>query len=344
MNTFVKTNMLNVLPASKPATAKGLTLIELMVAVGILSMMILAFASIMASSRKVVIGSQVIMRGNTAAEAVGQTLRDSLRRATQNGFLCISTADEPGIPAADKSPQLLVCTSGAVDSKTGGYRGTGSISCYGLCPALPLTLSTTVLWHQEWILRPGTTLVKDTDVLNYDLSDVQAWPRASLVLTATTVDTTVSLLTNPAATYMTDAYYMPTDPADKNKPGIYTSPATLAEVNQAWKILATNCSNLEIAWTQGDTNTAGELIWYDKNNPSPTWAVTNTVASGTLEYNADTSGLPANARYRVLWTKDNQSKWPKAIRIRFALKDPLMLAEFSDTAGSIYEVICPVAR
>lgn len=312
------------LSAAARRRAHGLTLVELLVAVGILSMMILAFATIMNQSRKVVTGSQSIMRANTAAEAIMQSFRDSIRRMTQNGFLCIDTE----YAGTTTVPRLYLTTAGVADSKTMAESGTGSFSCFGLCNASSGTER--ILWRQEWVLRPGIgSWEQDVDqdtIRNADLSQVQSLPRYSAANNSDDVNDLVNFLANIA-------------PASLNP-----SPSTLAEVNAAWQLLASQCDHLTISWTDGSPGTF--LQWYDKDNPqqpgaSPAGWEDRDVAAGQIEYDAD----PASGtyRYRALWTKDNQSNWPRAIRVRFWLNDPTM-QEFTGPNGMFYEVICPVAR
>ena len=307
------------LSAAARRRAGGLTLVELLVAVGILSMMILAFATIMNQSRKVVTGSQSLMRANTAAEAIMQSFRDSIRRMTQNGFLCIDTQ------ADGKTPGLVMTTAGIADSKTLPETGTSSFSCYGLCGASSGTGP--ILWHQEWIMRPGAGWAQDNDVIRgADLGQVQALPRCNTAATNDDVNDLVEFLVGRA-------------------PGaLNPSPSALAEVNAAWQLLASQCDHLTISWTDGSAGTF--LQWYDKDNPQTTGWETRGVdfppSSAPVEYNAN-YGTANPARYRALWTKDNQSNWPRAIRVRFWLKDSTM-QEFTGPNGMFYEVICPVAR
>ncbi len=312
------------LSAAARRRAHGLTLVELLVAVGILSMMILAFATIMNQSRKVVTGSQSIMRANTAAEAIMQSFRDSIRRMTQNGFLCIDTFPSANLLVND-SPQLFLTTAGIADSKTQGQSGTASIAGFGLCPDSSIA-GQCVLWHQNLLLKtpPAGGWPASSDIWGFDLKDIQGLPR----------DVINSGIHGQLGAEGNVAGNRPAD--------LPSSPGSLAEVNNAWKLLAQNCKYLTISWTDGSPGPF--LQWYDKDNPKDSNWKNNSISTvgAPVEFNAKANASDPD-RYRALWTKDNQSNWPRAIRVRFWLNDPTM-QEFTGPNGMFYEVICPVAR
>lgn len=308
----------------------GLTLIELIVGVAILSIMILAFGIIMSESRKVVSVSQANMRGNSEAYAIAQTIREDIRHLTQNGFLCITERDVAGLPA---KAQTLVYTAAnpspsVTNSAIAGANGT--VAAMGLCNnTKPATAGGgPVLFRASWLLSStiGVTAA-DKDVFfstagaTSDLSMFQTAARGGLD----------SYITN----ILTTAGYVPSQ--------VVCPPTTLAEVNELWKYLATNCTDLQISWMDGsvypaaEVAKAGQIRWFDRNAPKDsTWAA-KTIASGTVEY-ADAAG-----NYRALWTHHDQTNWPVAIRIRFKLNDPNLAEQFR-VSGVDYEVICPIAR
>lgn len=67
----------------------GMTLIELLVSLGVLAMISIAFATIMSQSQRVVDKSNALMRSNATASAIAQTLRDDLACLSSEGFLYV---------------------------------------------------------------------------------------------------------------------------------------------------------------------------------------------------------------------------------------------------------------
>ena len=85
-------------------------------------------------------------------------------------------------------------------------------------------------------------------------------------------------------------------------------PTTASDLKNLWQVLVTNIDDFKVFWTDGTKGTDGNLKW----QISP-----------------------------MLWTHKNQTNWPKAIRITFAITDPSMPKEMQG-AGHPYEVICIV--
>jgi prepilin-type N-terminal cleavage/methylation domain-containing protein len=95
--------------------------------------------------------------------------------------------------------------------------------------------------------------------------------------------------------------------ASTSPTGLQLPPANATQLKNLWQVLVTNVSNLQISWTDGT-----------KSGSNMNWLTTST-----------------------LWTHQDQTNWPRAIRISFLIKDPLMPKEFRGTA---YEVICTVGH
>jgi hypothetical protein len=85
-------------------------------------------------------------------------------------------------------------------------------------------------------------------------------------------------------------------------------PTTASDLKNLWQVLVTNIDDFKVSCTNGTKGTDGNLKW--DINPG-------------------------------LWTHKNQTNWPKAIRITFAITDPSMPKEMQG-AGHPYEVICIV--
>jgi len=319
-----------------------MTMIELLVAVAILSIMILSFAAILTQAQRVVSGTEKSIRAKAAAGAMAQVFRDDLRRATRHGLLCI-TQDADGGP-----PRLIVTTAGVTPSKVHAQTGTGSLCQYGLAVNQSATTSPPVLYAQRWVLRKGAVPIPPTDLLDYDLANIQALPRGGTVLPEWDMDRLVSQMVNSAP------------PNNITTPGQFIRiPAeTLSDLAALWQVLQDGCEWVSITWTDGtkDDNvppgppgdpTDDFLRWF---------GVEYEEGTGYIAYGKDATGKPdediwkgvafdpnlltqiefnagANV-YRALWTHHNQNNWPKAIRIRFKLVEQ----------DGPYELICPVDR
>ncbi len=318
-------------------------MIELLVAVTILILMLMAFSMILTQSQKVVSVSQRNMRANAAAGAIGQVFRGDLRRATQQGMLCITQTFEDG------PPRLVFTTAGITPSKTHAEIGTGGLVCFGLSANYAGPYPT--LYYQRWVLKfflsGGPS--PPTDVLSaFDLASLQAWDRGEM---NNCVDQVCAADPNSAG-------YEPGS-------SIQIPPRTIEDVGALWQVMGARCEWISIMWTDGtifDNNTPGnlsddEMNWYgvryDTSSgyiaqgrgfaptyaPDPTSWINQPFDESDLSQIEFDVGPGGTDVYRALWTQHNQNNWPKAIRIRFRLS-----GNPNDPAdkGAEYEVICPV--
>lgn len=287
-------------PPTVSTASRGMTLIELMVAVALLSIMILCFGKIVAESRKLVGVSQATMRANNMAMAIDQSLRDDIRRASQFGFLYIGVNPRP---VSGSNPAILICGSVGPSQSVTANASTISnckVVAYSLCPTLPAS-STGILWKAGFVLTGTSAPTTTSDTWgNLDQYQLQ-------VSTTNAIKTNVVDMIAPAF-----GGYQPAN--------LPASPDTLTAVLESWKYMATNCTEMEIAWTDGTASaTPGALKWYPHTTS-------------------------------MIWTKDKDDNgvwpygvWPKAVRVRFTITDPGMPAGLAST-GNKYEVICPVSR
>jgi len=103
---------------------RGITLIELMVSMGILSGMILAAAYVFTQTSQAVELSMAGMESDASARALAEQLREDLRSLSRDGFLIISNGAEgpvdpaTGKPAYRRTPMLLLTATGRFASRT----------------------------------------------------------------------------------------------------------------------------------------------------------------------------------------------------------------------------------
>ncbi len=302
----------------------GLTLMELLVTVGIMVIMILTFGQILSSSQKAVNVSQTAMRTGSAGSAIEKVIRDDLRKITKNGFLCITQA-------SDGSPRLVAVTAGVTPSKTGTDIGNGGIIALGLCDNLAGSLP--IFYHQAWVLAgSGGTPGVGSDILNYDMESVVRLPRHD----ASNYDM------NELAEFVGLTWAPPSSDTPNRSISLPTS--DIDDVVALWQVLASESYALSIQWTDG-TDTGNNLNWYGIDGSGGSYSITAKTSWSGVNIANDPNQIEFNAgggAYRALWTKDNQSNWPVAIRIQFTISNPAVIG--TEEASREYEIIAPVGQ
>jgi len=290
-----------------------MTLVEMLVSIAILSVMILAFSSIMVQSQQFVTLAQSSRRSHATAASIGRVVRRDLRRASQNGFLAIISDDG--------NPLMILTAAGVAYSITDGgaqSTGTGSLICYGSCSNNAPNASGSILWRPAYILAGAGTPETD-DVLAYDLSELQS----NVNVTARTIIDRIK-------------EKCPTDLA--------VPPEKLEHIEGLWQVLAHGCKHLSIMWTDGTTSTTGSdtgnLNWYGIGyNNNGTSYVNRSSIAGIEDPNESTG-----SNYYALWTHEDQSNWPQAVKVRFQLQNnDLPKNAFGERAFD-FEVICNIGQ
>ena len=286
------------------------TAVELMVAVAVLAMMITMVSMILASSKRLVSTSQAIMRANSTASAITETIRDDLRRASKNGLLCITKTG----PAPDDPIRLVLAVPGTVTSLTSNVRGSGEFICYGLVvnDADPADPNNRILFRVGRIMSEDAAAPPDV-MANSPFSVLRLFSRVQ-------IDAEIS---NQLGSFPSNGLRIP--------------PVTLTDINNIWQIASAHCSDLTIMWSDGTVSViGGTLEWYGPGSPKVAGWQSRDINDNEIEFDAH-----GNDTYRALWTQHNQSNWPKAVKFRFRLRDPDMPAEFSNVD---YEVVCPIGQ
>ncbi|HDY64960.1 MAG TPA: hypothetical protein ENH84_01850 [Phycisphaerae bacterium] len=320
----------------------GLTVMELLVAVVIMVIMILAFGIILTQTQKVVSGSQAIMRSNNTAAAIAYVIRNDMRKITKNGFLCITRYNNA------LRPFIVFTTAGITQSKLATTPATGGISTYTWVDPLEgggVNIGQHLFLHQgflayQWNSGQPEHLISG-DYINCDLATIQKKNRVEV---------------NSFINSLFDNGRIPADDS------IEFPPYSLTALADTWMILSTEINSLSIMWTKGTKDSSGNLIWYgiDFAPPAnqPTKArcedpdappaeqydyTTKDITHNLLEFNE------AGYGYRALWTRHDQNNWPTAIKIKFKIRDPILAAAAEKEGTTIsegiwYEVICPIGQ
>jgi type II secretory pathway pseudopilin PulG len=269
-----------------------MTLVEMLVAISVLAVMILAVSSILVQTQRFISAAQENRRSHAMAFTIARIIRRDFRRISKDGFMSITSG------AGSGGSMLILSTAGPTAGINETTMGDGSIICYGqqsCTSSLDQTKTQTFLWRPEYICN-CTTGAASTEIsgerINVNFSTIQQC----------TGDANSPLALQDIA-----------DKVAAATPGnnLRLPPATASQLKNLWQVLVTGVDNVRVYWTDG----------------------TKDIATGNLKWQ-DTSGL---------WTHQNQTNWPKAVRITFAIMDPTMPKELRGT-GHPYEVICAVGQ
>jgi type II secretory pathway pseudopilin PulG len=296
-----------------------MTLIELLVSITILAMMILAFSTILVQSQRLVSVAQSTRRSYALSSSIARIIRSDVRRASQNGFLAITTGQ-------DGTPRLILTAAGVAHSLLSDAKGTGAFICYGLGDNAA-DAERKVLWRPAYVLNRFATppsVSTDGDRLNLDLADLQNLAKADDP-------------NNPGGLTMDSVV----DKIAGFDPSLRVPPESLGDINELWQVLATDVkdNSLSITWTDGTADGYNNLNWYGID---PQHRDGPILRSGKTDIEIDTTG-----GYRALWTHHDQTNWPRAIKIRFTTVDRNMPREFRGTDGQgglDFEVICNLGQ
>jgi hypothetical protein len=329
--------------------AKGLTMLELIVAVALLSIMILTFGAVISSADKMVTVGENSIRANATAAAISQVIRGDLRKLSQSGFFAIVQYNAGGVQG---QPQLFFTTAGPSDglaTQSVGANagkplppGDGSIVGYGLVP------STTTMWRSAWVLdscdRANITPDPTIDCLPLSFSDLQKMPRCLNPQPTTCPPTSRSL----------DYYWLiavlqgnqdilkgPNPPyLPALVPAALPNITNVSQLNIAWKYLGTTCNNLSIMWTPDG------VYWYGVNIANGTPTVISQAPSplGTNPAGATEFAPGSNTPYFALWSHENQTNWPKAVKIRFTNATTGTSGADMGNNAIGYEVMCLLGK
>ncbi|MCJ7543470.1 MAG: hypothetical protein MUP47_02715 [Phycisphaerae bacterium] len=213
-----------------------MTLIELLVSLGVLSVICIAFATIMAQTHRVVNSSNALMQANATAAAVAQTLRDDLASLSTQGFVAVYT-DTNG-------DSHLIFTAVAPfkgrTATTSNVRANAARIDYGWTDnTTPNDPNDDLLWRRA-ILMTGTVGISpdpNGDQKLEDDVDPNMWLGAYQEI-------------NPSAIPW-DRYYQ--------DPNIPTEVKTPADADLLWPMLARPCLAFRVSWwdkpnSRWDTN------------------------------------------------------------------------------------------
>jgi len=233
---------------------RGLTLVELLVAVTILVIMILAFGSILSQGQIVVTKSQRMIRANAQAAAIAQVFRRDVASITVDGFLHVGNSDSPALVFTAMGSYVSRTTRSGVPPTA-----TAAVICYSAgsdasnsdAPGKVLCREAHLLAKPPGLL--GTWTPKRSDVMRMNLSHIQM--------------KTTSPNGDPDYLVRKFGAHAP----------VPTLPKTLADVKRTWPILVAGCTDIRIDYRPADPNrswqTGDRSTWtYEDRDNEPTHA------------------------------------------------------------------------
>ena len=343
--------------AGPPHAGLGMTLIEMLVSVSILTVMILSFSTILVQSQRVISVAQTSRRSHAMAFALARVIRGDFRRISQDGFLAICNR------TGTDEPLMVFTTAGATQGACSDARGGAGLVCYGMWSNASATDPThKILWRPQYVLSqfaPGGNALSlnapsQPERMNMDFASIEVWPRRETTSTPSVIDSLVEI------PYAIGGWTQPT-------PTIRVPPKNGNDISQLWQVLVTECSKLSVTWTDGvavpvtskgpPSVTMGYgLRWFGIDHDAP--PVTQSLPAGPGDRTkpwwsniADTeetdTKYSGQFSYFALFTHENQKVWPRAVKIRFTIYEKGMPDEFRGTdgkGGMEYEVICNIGE
>lgn len=234
-----------------PRSTRGLTLVELLVAVTILVIMILAFGSILSQGQTVVAKSQRMIRKNAQAAAIAQVFRRDVGSITADGFLHVGSSDTPALVfTATGSYVSRTSRSGVVPPK-----GNAAVICYSTGPDESSTSAPgKVLCREAHILAkppglPGTWTPRRSDVMRMYLSHIQMKSKSP----------------NGDPSYLVRKF--------GQHAGIYTLPKSITHVKDSWPVLVAGCEDVRVEYRSAAPNSTwisgGGKTWTFEDRDKP---------------------------------------------------------------------------
>ena len=309
--------MIRMRPTSR--RPRAFTLVELMVAVAILSLVLVTFGVMLTQAEHAVTAATRNIYANQAANAAETVLRGDLRSAAPGGgFLCITVQNN--------EPRLILVHPGLAQSPTGGVRGTGACVSYGLVGNQGQRLAgqargDNALYRQDWVLNPFEPA--GPGVRPYDLGRI--------------------LTLSPTATNGWVTWFLNQAPDGTNGEPIVDPPLNAGDLDGLWALLASGCRRVSITWS--DSAPGGDIDWYGIQLDGTVQAQNGGWAGrGIGDWTAEQFEFAEDGNYRALWTLDNPTHWPTMIRVRLELTDPRAWAAGPPATDELntYEFILPV--
>jgi type II secretory pathway pseudopilin PulG len=303
----------------KPGARKlGFTTIELIVSMGILSLIILAVGYIFATATRAVNVSEGAIEIDSNIRAAAVQIREDMRGISKDAFLCIvqegplvdhdsdpTTPDVPQYP-----PALVFCSTGRFASMTNADVSANAAFIVYTIVRDDADQGDPVILARYARLLTGTGDPADGDLIGPALTDV---------VRALTPDTSGFSEADISTNLFNGFYASWIHPLVAAYGNLDSNPITIDEINNLWPYVIGGCKRMEIEFSDGMAADGGlppdnALVWL-----TPTEVVD---AGGRNAIPGVVAGRDANTNAAfVCWTRHAQDAWPKAIRLTLTLQD-----------------------
>ena len=219
------------------ATA-GMTLVELLVSLGVLMLIGVAFGTILSQTQKVVEQSNALMRCNAAASAIAQVAREDLANLSPEGFLAVYVPTDPD------EGHLVFTAVGPFTSKTRpGVAANAARIDYGIDPNAHNGPGEPdgLIWRRA-ILLSGVDRLTPADP-NVPDTEPNMWLGRYDPGTPSYVEPNLNTVIG---------YCQP--------PTIPSNPS-LGNVGGFWPLLARPCKYFRVSWWDGSTWQSTTKLW-----------------------------------------------------------------------------------
>ncbi len=288
----------------------GLTIIELAVAVGILSLIITGTGYIFKQTAQATSLTQASMERNANIRAASLQLRDDLQGISRDGFLCILDGKKAGNDDTLVAPPILMFTAtGSFQSRSDPSKNANAaIISYQPMKNRAESGQVTVLGRS---VRLMVGVAPDEgDRTPKFLGEARGWG----MVFAQLVDT--KILTDERGT----AAFQYVDSA----------PESLGEIEDLWPYMIGGCKGMEITFCDGMAR--GDYRVPTASGVTAEW-LTAKDASTRKNWPAgvhtwlDDVPLSSYDVHAVMWTAGDRDAWPRAIRVAMTLQDVGQRAE-----------------
>lgn len=219
----------------------GMTLVEMLVAVSVLAVMILAVSSILVQTQRFISAAQENRRSHAMAFTIARIIRRDLSRVSKDGFLNISSGGNSG-------SMLVFSTAGPVSGINSPVKGDGSIICYAqqVCTnGKDTSKKENYLWRPEYVCNcttgtPSATFEGERVNVNFSIL------RSCAIGDSNSPFQLQSLASAAAGKAPSSSFQLP--------------PTQASQVEDLWQVLVVAIEEFKVEWTDG-TNDNGILNW-----------------------------------------------------------------------------------
>ena len=219
-----------------------MTLVEMLVAVSVLAVMILAVSSILVQTQRFISAAQENRRSHAMAFTIARIIRRDLNRVSKDGFLSISSGGNSG-------SMLVFSTAGPASGINNPVKGDGSIICYAqqtCTDGRDTSKKEVYLWRPEYICNCTTSTPSATfegERINVNFSVLRSCATGD----SNSPFQLQSLVSAAAGKAPGSSFKLP--------------PTNASQIEDLWQVLVVAIEEFKVEWTDGTKDSSGILTW-----------------------------------------------------------------------------------